>query len=226
MCDKDAADRTDARLRAVRRRGEEAAARASVFRHQGGAGASCSGKRAASSGTPRAAARASSWCCWPSGSWRTTRTPASLIITDRDELDKQIEGVFSEAGETINRTSSGQRPDDAARPGHAAAALLAGPQVRPQGRGRLRCLHQGTGSPAQPDRGRSVRLRGRVPPHAERQAAPRDEGDDAQRGVHRLHRHAAAEEGQADQPRGVRRLHPHLQIQRGGRGRGGARPRL
>jgi type I restriction enzyme R subunit len=31
-----------------------------------------------------------------------------VIITDRDELDKQIEGVFSEAGETISRTSSGR----------------------------------------------------------------------------------------------------------------------
>lgn len=30
------------------------------------------------------------------------------IITDRDELDKQIKGVFSEAGETIYRTSSGR----------------------------------------------------------------------------------------------------------------------
>ena len=30
------------------------------------------------------------------------------IITDRDELDKQIEGVFTNAGETIARTSSGR----------------------------------------------------------------------------------------------------------------------
>ena len=30
------------------------------------------------------------------------------IITDRDELDKQIEGVFTEAGETIKRTNSGR----------------------------------------------------------------------------------------------------------------------
>jgi len=30
------------------------------------------------------------------------------IITDRDELDKQIEGVFTETGETIKRTSSGR----------------------------------------------------------------------------------------------------------------------
>src|ERR1019366_6944043 len=30
-----------------------------------------------------------------------------LIITDRDELDKQIERVFSEGGEAIYRTTSG-----------------------------------------------------------------------------------------------------------------------
>lgn len=30
------------------------------------------------------------------------------LITDRDELDKQIEGVFTDAGEPIKRTSSGQ----------------------------------------------------------------------------------------------------------------------
>ena len=28
------------------------------------------------------------------------------IITDRDELDKQIEGVFTESGEAIKRTST------------------------------------------------------------------------------------------------------------------------
>jgi type I restriction enzyme, R subunit len=31
-----------------------------------------------------------------------------VIITDRDELDKQIEGVFTDAGEAIKRTSSGR----------------------------------------------------------------------------------------------------------------------
>lgn len=30
------------------------------------------------------------------------------IVTDRDELDKQIEGVFTESGETIKRTTSGR----------------------------------------------------------------------------------------------------------------------
>ena len=148
------------------------------------------------------------------------------IITDRDELDKQIEGVFTESGRGHQSHQQRPRPDEPARPGHAAPALLAGAQVRPQGRGRLRRLHQGAGSPAQPDGGRGVRVRGRVPPHAERQAAPGDEGDDAQRGVHRLHRHPAAQEGRADQPGSVRRLHPHLQVQRGRRGRGRARPRL
>ena len=76
MCSKDAADRADARLRALRRRHEEAAPRAPVFRHQGGAGSMSSPTRAASSGTRRAAARASSWCCWPSGFWRTSPMPA------------------------------------------------------------------------------------------------------------------------------------------------------
>lgn len=31
-----------------------------------------------------------------------------VIVTDRDELDKQIEGVFTDAGETIKRTGSGR----------------------------------------------------------------------------------------------------------------------
>jgi type I restriction enzyme R subunit len=31
-----------------------------------------------------------------------------VIVTDRDELDKQIEGVFTDVGETIKRTSSGR----------------------------------------------------------------------------------------------------------------------
>jgi type I restriction enzyme, R subunit len=31
-----------------------------------------------------------------------------VVVTDRDELDKQIEGVFTEAGEPIKRTKSGQ----------------------------------------------------------------------------------------------------------------------
>ena len=44
------------------------------------------------------------------------------IITDRDELDKQIKGVFTEAGETIYRTSSGR--DLMAQLGQAKPRLL------------------------------------------------------------------------------------------------------
>jgi type I restriction enzyme R subunit len=44
------------------------------------------------------------------------------IITDRDELDKQIEGVFGEAGETIYRASSGR--DLIAQLGQAKPRLL------------------------------------------------------------------------------------------------------
>src|SRR5438477_7252724 len=53
-----------------------------------------------------------------------------------------------------------------------------------------------------------------MPPHPERQTASRDESDDAECGVHRLHRHAAIEDGQANQPGSLWRLHPHLQVQR------------
>ena len=45
-----------------------------------------------------------------------------LILTDRDELDKQIERVFNEAGESIYRTSSGH--DLMAQLGQAAPRLL------------------------------------------------------------------------------------------------------
>ena len=98
------------------------------------------------------------------------------IITDRDELDKQIERVFTEAGEAINRTSSGR--DLMSQLGQAKPRLLCS-LVHKFGRKDVDdfdAVHQGTGSPAQPDGGRGVRLRGRMPPHPERQAAPDDEG--------------------------------------------------
>lgn len=44
------------------------------------------------------------------------------IITDRDELDKQIEGVFTDAGEAIKRTSSGR--DLMSQLGQATPRLL------------------------------------------------------------------------------------------------------
>ena len=65
------------------------------------------------------------------------------IITDRDELDKQIERVFTEAGEAIYRTSSGR--DLMSQLGQAKPRLLCSlvHKFGQQGRGRLRRLHQG-----------------------------------------------------------------------------------
>ena len=42
--------------------------------------------------------------------WILENKPAArvVIVTDRDELDKQIAGVFTDAGETIRRTTSGR----------------------------------------------------------------------------------------------------------------------
>jgi type I restriction enzyme R subunit len=42
--------------------------------------------------------------------WILENNPSArvAIVTDRDELDKQIEGVFTDAGEAIKRTSSGR----------------------------------------------------------------------------------------------------------------------
>ena len=116
-----AADRADARLRAVRRRGQKAAPAAPVFRDQGSAGILPAAVRAASSGTRRVPVRASSWCCSPSGFCRTTRTRASLSLPDRDELDKQIEGVFQGVGEPIARAKSGRDLSREARRSDAAA---------------------------------------------------------------------------------------------------------
>ena len=45
-----------------------------------------------------------------------------VIVTDRDELDKQIEGVFTDAGEPIKRTSSGR--DLMSQLGQATPRLL------------------------------------------------------------------------------------------------------
>ena len=51
--------------------------------------------------------------------WILDNPNARAIITDRDELDKQIERIFTETGEAIYRTSSG-RDDAPARPGQPA----------------------------------------------------------------------------------------------------------
>ena len=82
------------------------------------------------------------------------------IMTDRDELDKQIEGVFTEAGETISRTSSGRDLMSQLGSGQTQAPLFARPQIRRARRGRLRRIPQGSRSQTQQDRRRSIRIRG------------------------------------------------------------------
>ena len=58
-----------------------------------------------------------------------------VIVTDRDELDKQIKESSPMPGEPMIAHQQRARPDEPARPGHAAPALLAGAQVRQEGRG-------------------------------------------------------------------------------------------
>jgi type I restriction enzyme R subunit len=95
-----------------------------------------------------------------------------LIITDRDELDKQIERVFTDAGETIYRCQQRPRPDGAAGQAQAAPAVLAGAQVRPADVDDFEAFIKDLEAQPSPTAGRAVRVRGRVPPHPERQAAP------------------------------------------------------
>jgi type I restriction enzyme R subunit len=122
------------------------------------------------------------------------------IVTDRDELDGQIERVFNLAGAPMARAGSGRE----------LMRLLAQPAPRPlcslvhkfgvQGRG---CgdaefeafLTELQGQPAAA--GELFVFRRQVPPHARRPPAPRDEGAVARRRVHRLHRHGALEAGKA-----------------------------
>ena len=139
-----------------------------------------------------------------------------VIVTDRDELDKQIERRLHRGRRGDQAHQQRPRPDEPARPGQAAPALLAGPQVRPQGRGRLRRLHQGAGS-ASPAR-RWARCSSSWTNATARRAAS------CTATMKALMPNAVfigftgtplLEEGQADQPGSLRRLHPHLQVQRG-----------
>ena len=65
-----------------------------------------------------------------------SRTRACCIITDRTELDEQIEKVFKGVNEQIYRTKSGADLIATLNAHDAVADLLAGPQVRRQGRRR------------------------------------------------------------------------------------------
>ncbi len=87
---------------------EEAAPRAPVFRHQGRAGRTCGERKGGiiwhtqGSGKSIVMVLLAKWILENNPNARVA------IITDRDELDKQIERVFTAAGETVKRTSSGR----------------------------------------------------------------------------------------------------------------------
>ena len=83
-----------------------------------------------------------------------------LVVTDREELDAQIERGFHESGETIHRTQSGA--DLMAQLGQAKPRLLCSlvHKFGQAGRGGLRCLHRGAEAAPEPGRGRAVHLRG------------------------------------------------------------------
>ena len=139
-----------------------------------------------------------------------------VILTDRDELDKQIERVFTGTGEAIYRTSSGH--DLMVQLGQAKPRLLCS-LIHKFGKKEVGDFDafieelKKQPSPAVGElfifvdechRTQSGKL------HKTMKALL------AGRGIYRLHRHAPPQAGQADQPRSVRHLHPHLQVRRGG----------
>jgi type I restriction enzyme R subunit len=143
-----------------------------------------------------------------------------LVVTDRDELDKQIEGVMKNAG-VIGADSPSpritSRAEFAQKLGAAAPRLL--------------CALVHKFDPADlkgdpPPCRALLRVRGRVPPHAGRRHEQTDEALAGERHLRRLHRHAAAAPRQADDARRVRHLHPHLQVPPGRGRRRDSRPQV
>ena len=136
-----------------------------------------------------------------------------LIITDRTELDEQIEKVFIGVSEKIVRTTSGA--DLIAKLADTAPWLLCSlihkfgtaedgdiSNYLGELRGAVSCRIQTAG--------RHLRFRRRVPQDSVRRAARCDEGHPAGCDVHRLYRDATAESRQADEPGDVRHLYSHL----------------
>jgi type I restriction enzyme R subunit len=95
------------------------------------------------------------------GKWILENKPNArvVIVTDRDELDKQIEGVFTRR---LPDYPCQQRPrsDDPTRADPTPRLLCS--LVHKFGKKGVDDFEQfiGTGSAAEPDRGRAVRVRG------------------------------------------------------------------
>ena len=141
-----------------------------------------------------------------------------LIVTDRTELDEQIEKVFKGVNEDIHRTRSGA---DLVHVLESAEQWLVASLIQKFGASEeasagdidlyikeIRAsLPKGL-----PRQGRDLRLRGRMPPHPVRQAPSSHEGAIARRDADRFHRHAAAQGRQGAQYRDIRTVHPHVQV--------------
>ena len=125
-----------------------------------------------------------------------------LIITDRTELDEQIEMVFQGVDEDIYRTKNGGDLAEVLRdPAKSLICSLVQKFGSSEGR-QHRPLRERPPEPLVtwfPGRGRDLRLRRRVPPHPVRQAAQGNEGDPPRRHPDRLYRHTAPEVRQAAQ---------------------------
>ena len=144
------------------------------------------------------------------------------IITDRDELDKQIERVFNEAGEPIKRTSSGR--DLMRQLGQAKPRLLCS-LVHKFGRKDVDNFDQFIKElEAQPSQ-----TVGEVFVFVDE--CHRTQSGKLNRVMKAMMPNAVfigftgtplLKEGQGHQPGGLRRLYPHLQVQRGRGRRGGA----
>jgi hypothetical protein len=134
--------------------------------------------------------------------WIRENRPKSrvLIITDRTELDEQIEKVFKGVSEAD--LPHQERRDLIDKLNGTEESLLCSLVHKFGGKGNGEEEGEGTKAfieslqklpPGFSGQGRPPCVRGRVPPHPERRPAQGHEGDPAQCDVHRLYRHAAAE---------------------------------
>ncbi len=129
--------------------------------------------------------------------WVRENVPDSrvLIVTDRTELDEQIEKVFKGVDEDIYRTKNERRgPRRQVECRGPVVDLLPGPQVRPERfrhRPGLRQRIERKPAPKLQGPWRAVRLRGRMSPHTGREAARGHDRHPARSYLHRFHRHAA-----------------------------------
>ena len=156
-----------------------------------------------------------------------------LIITDRTELDEQIEKVFKGVNEDIYRTKSGA--DLIAKLNATTPWLICS------------LIHKFGGKEDGEEVGDIEAFVEELKKSLPKGFQPKgdlfvfvDECHRTQSGelheamkailpgrhVHRLHRHAAAQGRQEEEHRDLRPLHPHLQVRRGGEGRRRARPAL